>query len=151
MEDNSSYRDSILLYASAGKIASFIPFKPNTTGLNALLGSGELNLISEDIRFKLNNYYDHATEQIENNDRTTTLTRNTVQDKLFKIVVTRERIAMFTGLKISPETGKTEKFIADDEIPTELLFISEIEKARNRELNELKIAGAELIAHLSKR
>ncbi|MCA0133240.1 DUF6090 family protein [Winogradskyella alexanderae] len=145
MEGDMRYRDSIFFIASKGKIASFIPFKTNITGLNALISSGELSLIPNRIRIELNNYYDRSAEQNENSERSKELTRTSVQDKFLKIIVTREYIELFTGLKIAPSKVKNEKFIASEALTMDLLFLSEIENTRNKELKELKIIGEELV------
>lgn len=144
IEHDDIYRDSIYLIAYYGNIASFMTFKSNKNGFNALINSGELNLIPDSIRIQLNNYYDRSLEESENSERSKSLTRGTVQDKIIRSIVTKDFIELFTGLKISPANSKDDKFIARNDVAMDLVFLSEIERGRNKQLKELRKKGEAL-------
>jgi hypothetical protein len=78
------------------------------------------------------------------NERVDFLTRDAVQNKLFKSVATREEIRQFARLEPKPKKQLTGKFEASDDIVQDILILTTIEDTRNQLLAQLKIDGNNL-------
>ncbi len=149
-EEDERFRDSLAVKVSDGFIANTQLFRANRTALEAILGSGNLNILPKDIRIKITEYYDAATLSEEENERALMLTRDALQDKLLKSVITREVIAQSMNLSISTGEVEEEPFKADLSIVIDMGFLSFIEAERVTNLEILKLKAKELISLIEK-
>jgi hypothetical protein len=149
--DDSRYLDSIRAFVLSGQIGRKSDFNPSKSGIEALLGSGDINLISDSIRIKINEYYELNNELRITVERVTSLTRNVIQDRLLKQVVKKSFIEDFTQFKFPSEGFEAEKtFIPDSCITTDIMLLSIIVKSYVGDLLQLKSKGLELIKAIQK-
>jgi len=147
--DEPIYLDSIRAFIINGRISYISDFKPSKSGINALIGSGDISLISDSLRIELNKYYELINENSPTDERASTITRNIIQEKLFKQVVDKTIIEDFIEFDIP--FGKVQPkhiFKPDNDIPADLMFLTLIVDANNEELNEIKQMGLEIIKTL---
>lgn len=147
--DEPRYLDSIRAIIMNGRISYISDFKPAKNGINALIGSGDISLISDSLRIKLNKYYELINENSPTVERASTITRNIIQEKLLKQVVDKTFIEDFIEFDIP--FGKVQPkhiFKPDNDMPADLMLLTMIVNANNEELNEIKQIGLEIIKTL---
>jgi hypothetical protein len=149
--DEPRYLDSIRAFIVSGQIGRISDFYPSKSGIEALLGSGDINLISDSIRIKLNEYYELNNDFRSMVERVTNLTRNVIQDRLLKQVVNKSFIEDYIELEIPSENLEAEKsFKPESDMTTDIMFLSIIVNSYIEDLLELKGKGFELIQTIQK-
>ncbi len=141
-EQDIHYRDSLLNLFDVGNIAQLRTFKSNRTGIDALVGSGELDLLPDTIRILLNEYYEAALDEDSNNERITILTREAIQNKLGKEIIRRIDIAQMVPLDPQSLTeSDNSKIQVSNDLPMDMLLLSVVEQDRSSSLTLLRRRG----------
>lgn len=145
------YLDSITAFILSGQIGRISDFNPSKSGIEALLGSGDINLISDSIRIKINEYYELYNVLRPMVERVASLTRSAIQDQLMKQVVKKSYIEDFVELEIPSESLESEKtFKPNVSMAADIMLLSIIVKSYKGDLLELKDKGFELIQAIQK-
>ena len=144
-EDSEMYIDSIRALVLNGQISRIGYFNSSKSGMNAVLGSGDINLVPDVLRVKLNSYYNLVAENIPLKQRVTSETRRIVQGRLLKQVADRASVQRYLQLNISATDNSSPKnFKIEDDLATELMFLIKIVEGHNKELLEIKDFGQQL-------
>jgi len=144
--DEPGYLDSIRAVIVNSNIGHISEFQSSKSGVNALIGSGDINLISDSVRIKLNKYYEKINLNNSQVERVTTLTRNVIQERLLKQVVDKDFVEEFIEYEIP--LGKVQPkytFIPDNDMPTDMMFLMLILNGYNKDLKEIEQLGLETI------
>lgn len=149
LEQDLKYKDTISALIVSGEISRTGSFRVSTHGIEALLGSGEINLIADSIRIKINSYYEQVNRITSTNNRIVSLTRETIQDKLVKQVFDRAMIAHLANVDIAQSNYEgNPKFMVNNDIPNDLLFLSTIINFHIEALAQIKIKGLDIIKEI---